>query len=401
MRIASMLALCAVLISCTSQPPTKALAPANAGDEAHASGHIEEPNVVELSADAQRRAGIEVENAQFTNMEEHINATGSVQAVDGRVAVLRPLARGRILQVLVSVGDRVNSNQVLARIDNIEAGELSSQVDAARAELQRTKIQLVNARRQSERAKNLLNAGAIPAKEQEAAEADMKALEEALRAQESLLTGLEIRLKRFGAPLAGDASLTAIRAPFSGVVTTVDAAPGDVVDSSSTLSSVSDLSRVYVEAQVYEKDLGRIRIGQPVRVTVDAFPEAIFAGRVVAIKDVLNPQTRTAAVRCELANPDGKLKLEMFASVVIPTTGTHRALAVPHEAVQTINRRTVVFVRRAELHFEVREVQVLGDGERVEIAAGLKAGEPVVVKGAFQLKSAFLSAELESEHGHD
>jgi cobalt-zinc-cadmium efflux system membrane fusion protein len=91
----------------------------------------------------------------------------------------------------------------------------------------------------------------------------------------------------------------------------------------------------------------------------------------------------------------------MFANLAIPTTDTHMALTVPSEAVQTINRRQVVFIRKADLHFEAREVQVLGDGARLEISGGLKEGEPVVVKGAFQLKSAFLAKELESEHGHD
>lgn len=241
----------------------------------------------------------------------------------------------------------------------------------------------------------------MPAKEYEAAESDAKALEEAVRAQQSTLAGLETRLRRFGASVNGDASLTTIRAPFAGVVIKTEAAPGDVIDSGSILFSIADLSRVYVEAQVYEKDLGRIRINQPAFITVDTYAGEVFEAKVTAIKDILNPQTRTAAVRCELANPGGKLKLEMFANLAIPTTDTHMALTLPSEAVQTINRRQVVFVRKADLHFEAREVQVLGDGGRLEISGGLKEGEPVVVKGAFQLKSAFLAKELESEHGHD
>ncbi|MBX5473138.1 MAG: efflux RND transporter periplasmic adaptor subunit, partial [Acetobacteraceae bacterium] len=283
----------------------------------------------------------------------------------------------------------------------IEAGELSSQVDAARAELQRLRIQLATARRQAERARNLIDIGAVAVKEYEAAEADARALEEAVRAQQSTLAGIETRLRRFGAPTDSDASLTAIRAPFAGVVIRTEAAPGDVVDSSSILFSIADLSRVYVEAQVYEKDIGKIRINQPALITVETYPGEVFRGRVVAIKDILNPQTRTAAVRCELANPAGKLKLEMFANVAIPTADTHLALTLPSDAVQTISRRQVVFVKKADLHFEAREVQVLGDGPRIKITAGLKEGELVVVRGAFQLKSAFLAKELQSEHEHD
>jgi cobalt-zinc-cadmium efflux system membrane fusion protein len=401
MKYGMLFVVCLALASCAKKEAAEADRPERASDEAHGEKHIEEANVVEFSAEAQRRAGLVIEEVKPGNVEVQIKATGTVQPIDSRIVHLRPLARGRVMQVLARIGDRVEKDQVLARFDNIEAGELSSQIDAARAELQRTRIQLANSRRQAERARNLLEVGAVPAKEYEAAESDAKALEEAVRAQQSMLAGLETRIRRFGASFNGDASLTTIRAPFAGVVIKTEAAPGDVIDSGSILFSVADLSRVYVEAQVYEKDLGRIRINQPVFITVDAYAGEVFEARVTAIKDILNPQTRTAAVRCELANPGGRLKLEMFANLAIRTTGTHMALTVPSEAVQTINRRQVVFIRKGDLHFEAREVQVLGDGARLEISGGLKEGEPVVVKGAFQLKSAFLAKELESEHGHD
>lgn len=402
MKILLVLVVAAALVSCAKNEASGSAGRAGkGGDEAHADKHIEEANIVELSEEAQKRAGIEVQQVRTSKVEVQIKATGSVQPIDGRIVHVRPLARGRVLQVLAKIGDRVQKDQVLASFDNIEAGELSSQMDVARAELQRARIQRANALRQAERARNLLEVGAVPAKEFEAAEADGKALEEAVRAQQGTLRGLEMRLKRFGASSDGDASLTTIRAPFAGVVITTEAAPGDVIDSTSILFSIADLSRVYVEAQVYEKDLGNIRIGQPALITVDAYAGAVFEGRVAAIKDILNPQTRTATVRCELANPAGRLKLEMFANLAIPTTNAHMALSVPSDAVQTINRRQVVFVRKAGLHFEAREVQVLGDGARLEIIAGLKEGEPVAVKGAFQLKSAYLARELESEHGHD
>lgn len=401
MRTIMLFVVCLVLASCAKKDSGEAAKSGRLGDEAHSDKHIEEANVVELSLEAQKRAGIEVAEVRPGKVETLIKATGTVQPVESRIVHLRPLARGRVVQVLARVGDRVEREQVLARFDNIEAGELSSQLDAARAELQRLRIQLANARRQAERARNLLAIGAVPAKEHETVEADAGVLQEAVQAQESAVTGLETRLRRFGASSDGDASLTMIRAPFAGVVIKTEAAPGDVIDSSSILFSIADLSRVYVEAQVYEKDLGRVRINQPVLITVDAYPGQVFRGRVAAIKDILNPQTRTVAVRCELENPSGRLKLEMFANLAIPTTDTHLALTLPSEAVQAINRRQVVFVRKADLHFEAREVQVLGDGAWLEITAGLKEGEPVVVKGAFQLKSVFLAKELEAGHDHD
>ncbi len=226
-------------------------------------------------------------------------------------------------------------------------------------------------------------------------------MDESVRAQLGVIAGIETRTKRFGVASTDEAGAAAIRAPFAGVVTQIDVAPGAVVDSSSTLLSIADLSRVYVEGQVYERDLGKIRLGQPARISLEAYPDQYFQGRVASIRDVLDPTTRTAGVRCEVDNSSGRLKLEMFATLSIPTSESHAALSVPADAVQTINRRQVVFVREGDLHFEAREVQVSGDGPDVEILAGLKDGEPIVTKGAFQLKSAFLARQLQSEHEHD
>jgi membrane fusion protein, heavy metal efflux system len=372
-----------------------------AAGEAHPDKHIEEVNVFEFSPEAQRRSGVVVEPIRMTSVDVLLRVTGSVQPIDSRVVHLRPLARGRVQQVLVKLGDRVEKDQVLARFDNIEAGEVSSQLNAARAELQRLRIQHANAKRQAERSRGLVSIGAVPAKEAEGAEAEARGLEELIRAQESTIEGFNVRLRRFGYAGAGETPFSTVRAPFAGVVMKAESAPGDVADSSSVLFSIADLSRVYVEAQVYEKDLGKIRRGQAVEISVEAYPGQTFKGRIAAIKDLLDPRTRTAGVRSEVANPDGKLLLEMFATIIIPTTGMHSALAVPAGAVQVVNRRQVVFVRKGELHFEAREVQMIGEGARVEITAGLKEGEPVVVKGAFQLKSAFLSHELQPEHSHD
>jgi cobalt-zinc-cadmium efflux system membrane fusion protein len=397
------LMLMAALAACSKTDNTAETATKGAkhsGDEQHPEKYIEEANVVDLSEEAQKRAGIEVKPVRMTRVQAEVKATGSVQPIESHIVHLRPLGRARVEQVLVRVGDRVQKDQTLARLDDIEAGQLNAQVAAAQAESRRLKIQLSNSRRQAQRSRSLVDIGAVPVKEAEAAETEARALEEAIRAQESTVAGLETRLRRFGGSSGGGPSATAMRAPFAGVVITAESAPGETVDPGAVMFSVADLSRVYVEARIYERDLGKIRIGQTAFISVDAYPGQKFQGRVAAIRDILDPQTRTAAVRCEVSNSDARLRLEMFANLVIPTTDSHTALALPSESIQTINRRQVVFVRKAGLHFEAREVQVLGDGPIVEITAGLEEAEPVVVKGAFQLKSAFLARQLESEHGH-
>lgn len=397
----------AVLGGCGRQTPVEEQAGAkktkapNAA-EPHRENYIEEANVVELAVEAQRRAGIEVAPLAMGTADAEVLLTGSVQPIDSKVSDVRSLARGRVTQVNAKLGDRVQSGQVLAQFDNIEAGELASQHSSAVAELQRLKVQQANAQRQAERSRSLVSIGAVPAKDAENAEAEVRAIAESIRAQEAATAGLASRLSRFGVQPGADPGNTtaSIRAPFSGVIVKLNVAPGAVIDSTTPLFSVADLSSVYVEAQVFEKDLGRIRTGQPTQVRFDAYPGETFTGRVVSIGNILDPQTRTAGVRIEMPNPANRFRLQMFAAVELPTLGTHAALTVPTEAVQTINRRPVVFIKQDALHFAAREVTTVGEGLTKEVVSGVKEGESVVVKGAYQLKSVFLSRQNEGEHSH-
>ncbi|MEX2264473.1 MAG: efflux RND transporter periplasmic adaptor subunit [Bryobacteraceae bacterium] len=360
----------------------------------------ERAGLVQMELEAQKHVGLQVAPAAFTQLAEYLQVTGTVQPVDSRVSSVRPLARGRLHDVLVRVGDRVQSGQALARFDNIEAGGLASQLAAARGELHRLKIQLGVQTRQTERQRRLADIGATPRKDYEQTLAEQQGREENVRSQESVVAGIAAQLKRlggaevsFGAPF-----ITAIRSPFAGVVTKVNAAPGEVADSEDEIFTVADLSRVWVQAEVYEKDLGRIRIGQIAFITVDTYPDRRFGGKVTYMSDVLDPQTRTAKVRCEVVNRGTPLKIDMFATVQLPTTFRRQAVAVPADAVQQIEDKAVVFVQSEATKFETREVGVgkVVEGLR-EITSGLRPGEPVVVQGAFHLKSIVVGRELGEE----
>lgn len=346
--------------------------------------------IIVMEAAAQRRAGLQIAPAQIVQLTERLQAAASVQPADSRVAQVRAPARGRLLEMAARVGDRVRAGQTLAQFDNIEAGELTAQLGSARAETQRLRVLLVSLTRQVERHRNLLAVGAVSKKDFEQSQAGKEALEESIRAQESAIAGLEARLRRFGAG--------AIAAPFAGIVTRALAAPGEVVESGAELFTVADISRVWVQADVYEKDIGRLRLGQSATIRVDAYPEEEFAGRVTYIADVLDPNTRAAKVRCEVANPQFRLKLDMFATVQLPTAFSRRTLAVPDGALQRLEGRSVVFVQRGPTRFEAREVRAgRGVNGHVEILSGVREGEPVVIAGAFHLKSIVAAKELGEE----
>lgn len=354
-------------------------------------------SLIDMSASAQQHVGMVIEPARVIQLNEYLRATGTVQPIDSRVGVVGPLARGRVVEVKAQVGDRVSAGQTLAIFDNIEAGELLAQEQSARAELERLNAQMIPARKQAERSRRLADIGAGAEKDYESSRAEVDGIEANIRSQRAVIDGIVQRLRRFGISgvSSGTTFLTPLTAPFSGVVTKAQASPGDVVEAGKDEFTVADLSRVWVQAEVYEKDLGRIRIGQKAFISVDTYPNRTFEGKVAYISDVLDPQTRTARVRCEVANPQIQLKTDMFANVELPTTLSKQALAVPTSALQEVEGKSVVFVRRSPTQFEKREVEkgvtVKND---TEIVSGLKAGEPVVTQGAFHLKSILAGGEL-------
>jgi cobalt-zinc-cadmium efflux system membrane fusion protein len=381
--------------STTREAPAKAEA-GEASEKSTKADVDQKADAIEIPSETQQRLDIVASSVTEAPLAMTLSVSGTVQPNESRVSHVRPLARGRVQAVHVKVGDRVTQGQALADFDNIEAGELATQHDAARAELARLQAQLTTATRQTERSRKLVEIGAAPQKEYEASLGEQHQIEASIAAQQSTVAGLEARLRRFGLQEgAASGAITSIRSPLSGVVTHVTAAPGDVVDATSELFAIADLSRVYVQAQVFEKDLGQVHVGQRAAIRVDAYPDERFTGSVVAIGDVIDPQTRTAAVRCDVANPNSLLKLDMFATVELPTGSAQPALAVPTDAVQNYEGKSVVFVRASATRFEVRPVE-LGRtvGAAAEVTRGVRAGDSVVTRGAFQVKSALLAKEL-------
>ncbi len=359
-----------------------------------------EETPIQMTAEAQAHIGLQTVTAQVRALAEYLPVTGTVQPIDNRVTHVRPLAAGRLTHVLVKVGDRVSADQILATFDNTDAGDVASQYSAARSDLEKLNVQLAVARQQSERNRQLSEIGAIPRKEYELTLGEEKSIAASIQAQESVLAGLVVKLRRFGLneDRLTSSTGTALRAPFGGVVIAADAAPGEVIAPESELFQIADLSHVWVQAEVYEKDLGRLQLGQTASITVDTYPNREFLGHVTYISDILDPQTRTAKVRCEVPNTDGKLKLDMFATVQLPTTFRVEALVVPVEAIQQLEGKNVVFVRTGETAFQRKAVEIGRTIKGVtEILAGLEGGEAVVTKGAFHLKSIVLGTEIGEE----
>ena len=370
------------------------------------------PGVVDVPEAAQKNAGLQTMAVSSRVLPATIEVTGVVTPDERRVSHVRPLARGVIEEIPVTLGARVRQGQTLVTYDNIELGELVgnflSEVAAQRqAEADR------EVRQQAlQRAEDLIKLEAIAQQTLEQRRAEFKNAEAAVASQRARVAKIEEQIHRFGLsdadlstlpPEEGrsghrTASHSTLRAPFTGVVTKFDIAPGELVGPDRELMTLTDLSTVWVLADVYEKDLAKVKVNSDVNIRVDAYPDRIFVGRLTYIGDSIDPQTRTAKVRCVIANPDGALKLDMFVKVAVATTDSREGISVPVEAVQQIDGQSVVFVRQTPTRFERRNVE-LGNtaGNIVEIRSGLKAGEVIAGAGSFYLKTALLRETIGDE----
>ncbi|HEY8097411.1 MAG TPA: efflux RND transporter periplasmic adaptor subunit, partial [Methylobacter sp.] len=213
------------------------------------------------------------------------------------------------------------------------------------------------------------------------------------RAQASARGSAE-HMRMLGGLSGSGSSSFVVTAPFSGTVIEKDAVLGEQAKSDSNLFTVADLNTVWIEADVSEKDLGKLAIGSPATVTVTSFPNESFKGKVGYISSQFDKQTRTVKARVELPNPDKKLRIDMFARVAIDLSGTREALVLPQEAVLLVQGQSIVYIQ-TENGFEARPVEV---GEQlnkgVVIVSGLKSGEQVVISGAYALKSRQLKSQI-------
>ncbi len=361
-------------------------------------------DVVEIGPASQKDVGIAVEPAVVRSLQGSLSATGVVSEDPARVAHVRTLARGLIEKVFARLGDRVSAGDPLIEYDNIELGIGIGEYQGAQAELRRSLTDLEVKKKILERSREMLKVGAIAQTTHDLHEAEVKDAEAKTAGASAAVSKVAEQIHRFGwtdrdlAKLAAEQassghtmSHSTLRAPFAGIVTSQHAVGSEVVEQGTELLAITDMSSVWVLADVYEKDLAQIQTGQAVRVRVGSYPQATFAGKIVNVADVIDPKTRTAKVRCLVRNESALLKLEMFATVDIPIAKTIPMLVIPSSSVQQIDGRPVVFVRSSGTTFRKREVQTGVESQGYsEIRSGLSEGEPVVTQGSFIVKTEFL-----------
>jgi HlyD family secretion protein len=328
---------------------------------------------------------VEVATAARGSIEQQLVVVGNLIG-DATVAVV-PRAAGRLQEIDVRLGDRVTRGKRIAKIEDFELQEQVKQQQAAlevsRATIRQREADLKLAETNAERSRNLYARQLLPKQTLDDTEARYQAAVAQLDLARAQNTQSTARLDELKINLAN----TVIVSPVNGFVARRAADPGAFVSQNAPVADVVDISRVRLVANIVEKDLKQLQIGDQTRVEVDAFPGETFVGRIARVAPVLDPATRTAPIEIEIPNPGFRLKPGMYARVSITSDERKDALVVPSNAVVDLGGRRGVFIAAQNDTVAFTPVTVgIEQSDRIEILEGLTEGDRVVTTGAAALR---------------
>lgn len=370
-----------LLAACSGQTPENA--------EAH--GEEEEgdqvPEGVELSQEAYDSLGLVFGTVELRSLAPLIEVPAELMPVPDRQATVGPRVAGRVVGVMVNVGDHVKRGSPLLVLESAEVGEARADfvADQAKAEV---------ALRAAKRARGLLESRVTSERAVEEAEGD-------LRQTQADLEAARTRLLSYGAdpshPHQEQPGQVVLTSPIGGTVVERAVHVGQWVEPGDSVLGIIDLTELWLAGSVYEGDFQYVQEGQQVVVEIRALPGEPFQGEVAYLADRLDPRNRTAALRVVMPNPDHRLKPGMFATARLAAAATEprQVVAIPASALQDVEGRALVFVPDGETSLAVRRVQVgASEGEWAEIIDGLTPGERLVTRGSLVLKAQLLRSTL-------
>ena len=323
---------------------------------------------------------IETERAYPEPVSETLRLSGSVMANPDRVYPVYPAAGGIVSRVHVRVGDRVNKGDALATIESPDIAQFRREMMDARASV-------TLADRNLDLAQSLYESGVY-------ARQDVLEAERMLQSARAEVDRLERRQRVLG--IDDNEQLYTVRAPESGFVLARTINPGLHVDGGNgqMLFKVSDLSKVWVAAHVFETDIHKVGRGSNVQVQVASWPEDQFPGEILRISQVLDPERRLLEAIVELENSDFRLKPGMFSTVSMAIPGEGTAPAVTSDALIFDNNRYYVVVYRDACDLEIRRIQPgLRNADRVFIEEGLTGDEQVITRGQLLVYNELLNEQ--------
>jgi cobalt-zinc-cadmium efflux system membrane fusion protein len=362
--------------------------------------HEEAESADDAGIDAKALDLIDLKTAKAVrlNFDEVVSATGKIINNQNNEIHITTLIPGRVNEALVDWGETVTKGQTVACIESIELGRKRADHEKAIAELELAEAEF-------QRVERLHNKDAVSEKRLLEARAGLRAARINLQYSEKmlLLTGLkkeEILEPPDEHPTIPGCSFH-LTSPISGVVIERNIVKGEKIEPGTCVYKILDISSVWVETDIYEKDLARVKKAKNVKLTVPAFPGRVFTGKIVYLGATLDETTRTVKLRSVIPNPDHDLKPGMFAEVSI-VIGSHRNMvAIPQEAVLTEGDTQFVLVKEGEAYHR-HDVEVGHHNETglVAVFSGIPEGAEVVVQGHHEIKSRLLMEATDPHAGH-
>lgn len=312
---------------------------------------------------------MQVDSVTSCNVDDELTLNGKISFNQNNVVKVFPRSSGQVLQAPVSLGDYVHQGQVLAIIK-------SADVAGSYADLSSANADIAIAKRQMENAQSLYKSGI--SSEREFVEAKQN-YEKALASKNKVQSNININ----GGSRSGASGQYVITAPIAGYVVEKKVSAGNFIrsDASESLFTISDLRNVWVEANVYESDIPKVKLGYDVAVKVPSYPDKVFTGKVDKVGEMLDPESKALQLRVTLDNSDKLLKPEMFASIVVSNQEHQIATCIPTKAMVSQDGHNYVVVYYGKDSLDIAEVQVMKTvGEHTFINSGVVPGQKLITK---------------------
>lgn len=371
-----------LLAACHQQPQPSANQPPPAQPR------IDESGIIHFPAGSPLLERIHVREVSMQRVAlEEVVAPGKVEANPNRISRLTLPVAGRVLRVMVGIGDTVTQGQPLFAVESPEVGAAISAFRQAQARLGQAKASLLKAESDQSRIQDLYAGRAVAQKEVVNAQAMLaQAKADVEQAQAASEEGLK-RLQIFNLKPNDSTQEITVRAPLPGKVLEIAVAAGEYrTDTSASVMTIADLSNVVMAADVAESDIRLFSIGESVSIRINAYPQEQLTGKVARIADTVDAATRTIPVRVLLPNPNGHFRPEMFGEIHHQENFQTVPL-VPAGSIVQSDRRSLAYRERSRGEFEPVPVTFgkQKDGQ-IPVTSGLKAGDRVVVDGAMLLR---------------
>ncbi len=353
--------------------------------------------ILVLSKDTIESIGLKTQIAKIETVNFNIKYNGTVKEIPNKTVFISSPVNGKVLKVFIEPNQTVTKNQELAEITSQDVAQVQFDVSKEQidldGEIQQAKLDRDLAEASFLRESKLFEDGITAKKDFLEAETEFKIAKsrvEILEKKKQSVSELAAkRLSILGSSITSttnNAGFAEIKSPLNGIILKRSVNPGEVVTQDSALFEVSDLSEVYLESQVYQKNLPEISLGKKVSFTTEASPGDIFHGEVNYIGQIIDPETRTVAVRAKIQNPNHKLKPGIFGKMFI-SLKEKEALVINKDAVQEVDNNNVIYVKSGEGYKEVKVKLGSKTNGLIEIISGLNPGDEVVTQGSFWLRS--------------